>query len=59
MIAGEWRVVDGQPVGLDLAALIAEHQAGRAGFRLNGADARSAQHTGAGTRCFPFRPPRE
>ena len=26
MIAGEWRVVDGQPVGLDLARLIAEHQ---------------------------------
>jgi 8-oxoguanine deaminase len=25
MIAGERRVVDGQPVGLDLAALIAEH----------------------------------
>ena len=26
MIAGEWRVIDGQPVGLDLAALIAEHK---------------------------------
>ena len=25
MIAGEWRVIDGAPVGLDLAALIAEH----------------------------------
>src|SRR5271165_4025870 len=27
MIAGEWRVVDGEPVGLDLRALIAEHKA--------------------------------
>ena len=26
MIAGDWRVVDGAPVGLDLDALIAEHQ---------------------------------
>jgi 8-oxoguanine deaminase len=26
MIAGEWRVADGEPIGLDLAALIAEHQ---------------------------------
>jgi 8-oxoguanine deaminase len=26
MIAGEWRVVDGAPVGLDLAQLLAEHQ---------------------------------
>ena len=26
MIAGRWRVVDGAPVGLDLAALIAEHR---------------------------------
>ena len=26
MIAGEWRVVDGEPVGLDLDALIAEHK---------------------------------
>ena len=25
MIAGEWRVIDGQPVGLDLDRLIAEH----------------------------------
>jgi hypothetical protein len=25
MITGEWRVVDREPVGLDLAALIAEH----------------------------------
>jgi 8-oxoguanine deaminase len=25
MIAGTWRVIDGQPIGLDLAALIAEH----------------------------------
>ena len=36
MIAGEWRVVDGQPVGLDLAALIAEHHARGAGFRVIG-----------------------
>ena len=27
MVAGEWRVVDGEPVGIDLGALIAEHQA--------------------------------
>jgi 8-oxoguanine deaminase len=26
MIAGEWRVAEGQPIGLDLSALIAEHQ---------------------------------
>jgi 8-oxoguanine deaminase len=26
MVAGQWRVVDGRPVGLDLEALIAEHQ---------------------------------
>ncbi len=26
MIAGQWRVVDGAPVGLDLAALVAEHR---------------------------------
>ncbi len=26
MIAGQWRVVDGRPVGLDLDALIAEHK---------------------------------
>jgi 8-oxoguanine deaminase len=26
MIAGEWRVIDGEPVGMDLAALIAEHK---------------------------------
>jgi 8-oxoguanine deaminase len=25
MIAGTWRVADGAPIGLDLAALIAEH----------------------------------
>ena len=25
MIAGRWRVIDGAPVGVDLAALIAEH----------------------------------
>ena len=34
MIAGTWRVVDGQPVGVDLDRLIAEHQAHGAGFRL-------------------------
>ncbi len=27
MVAGEWRVVDGMPTGLDLGALIAEHSA--------------------------------
>jgi hypothetical protein len=26
MVAGEWRVVDGAPVDLDLAVLIAEHK---------------------------------
>ncbi len=26
MVAGEWRVIDGQPVGLDLGALIALHK---------------------------------
>jgi hypothetical protein len=26
MIAGKWRVVDGQPVGLDLDALVAGHK---------------------------------
>ena len=31
MVGGVWRAVDGAPVGLDLAALIAEHrQAARA-----------------------------
>ena len=32
MIGGEWRVVDGQPVGVDLAALIAEHRAAARAF---------------------------
>jgi 8-oxoguanine deaminase len=32
MIAGEWRVVDGQPVRLDLEALIAEHRAATRDF---------------------------
>jgi len=27
MVAGQWRVIEGAPVGVDLAALIAEHQA--------------------------------
>jgi hypothetical protein len=26
MIAGDWRVVDGEPVGLDLDELMAEHK---------------------------------
>ncbi len=34
MIAGEWRVVDGQPVGLDLDRLIAEHKRAARRFRL-------------------------
>ena len=34
MVAGHWRVVDGAPVGVDLAALIAEHKAAAQGFRL-------------------------
>ena len=25
MVNGEWRVIDGQPVGIDLGALLAEH----------------------------------
>ncbi len=32
MIAGDWRVVDGMPVGLDLGALIAEHSAAARDF---------------------------
>ena len=32
MIAGEWRVVDGAPVGLDLDRLIAEHKAAARDF---------------------------
>ena len=32
MVAGEWRVVDGEPVGLDIGALIAEHQAAARDF---------------------------
>ena len=32
MIAGDWRVIDGQPVGLDLAGLIAEHSAAARDF---------------------------
>ena len=32
MIAGEWRVVDGEPVGLDLASLIAEHRSAAKAF---------------------------
>jgi 8-oxoguanine deaminase len=26
MIAGQWRVIEGAPVGVDLAALVAEHK---------------------------------
>ena len=32
MVAGEWRVVDGAPVGLDLTALMAEHRAAAKDF---------------------------
>jgi 8-oxoguanine deaminase len=32
MIGGEWRVIDGAPVGLDLAGLIAEHKAAARDF---------------------------
>ena len=32
MIGGVWRVVDGAPVGLDLAALVAEHRAAARAF---------------------------
>src|SRR5271157_4409005 len=32
MVAGEWRVVDGAPVGLDLDALIAEHSSAAQDF---------------------------
>src|SRR5580658_5097547 len=32
MVAGTWRVVDGKPIGLDLGALIAEHQAAARDF---------------------------
>jgi 8-oxoguanine deaminase len=32
MIAGKWRLVDGMPVGLDLAALIAQHKAAARDF---------------------------
>ena len=32
MIAGRWRVVDGAPEGVDLAALMAEHKAAAGAF---------------------------
>jgi 8-oxoguanine deaminase len=32
MVAGRWRVIDGAPVGLDLAALMAEHNAAATAF---------------------------
>ena len=32
MVAGEWRVVDGEPVGVDLPALLAEHRAAARDF---------------------------
>ena len=61
MIAGEWRVVDGQPVGLDLAALIAEHQRGGAGFRLIGPTRAIPRSiiSAPPSPMFSFRPPRE
>jgi 8-oxoguanine deaminase len=33
MIAGEWRAIDGRPVGIDLEALIAEHSEAARDFR--------------------------
>jgi 8-oxoguanine deaminase len=32
MAAGQWRVIDGAPVGVDLEALIAEHKAAARAF---------------------------
>jgi len=32
MVAGQWRVIDAQPVGVDLAALIARHKAAARAF---------------------------
>jgi 8-oxoguanine deaminase len=32
MVAGQWRVIDGAPVGVDLGALIAEHKAAARAF---------------------------
>jgi hypothetical protein len=32
MVAGQWRAVDGEPVGLDLNRLIAEHRAAALDF---------------------------
>jgi 8-oxoguanine deaminase len=32
MVAGTWRVIDGRPEGVDLAALIAKHKAAARGF---------------------------
>ena len=55
MIAGEWRVIDGQPVGLDLARLIAEHHARGAGFRVIGPTRAPAErHRCAAEPMFSF-----
>jgi 8-oxoguanine deaminase len=32
MVAGQWRVIDGAPVGVDLASLVAEHKAAASAF---------------------------
>jgi len=32
MIGGQWRVVDGQPVGVDLEKLMADHRAAARAF---------------------------
>ena len=32
MVAGQWRVIEGAPVGVDLAALVAEHKAAAQAF---------------------------
>ena len=32
MVAGRWRVIDGEPEGVDLAALIARHKAAARAF---------------------------
>ena len=35
MVAGRWRVVDGAPVGVDMAALLAEHGAAAKAFAID------------------------
>ena len=32
MVAGQWRVINGMPEGVDLAALMAKHNAAARGF---------------------------